>query len=45
MAWAMELGLKDAVKLLEASLGEETNTDQTLTQLAKASANARAQAA
>jgi ferritin-like metal-binding protein YciE len=44
-AWASELGLNDAVKLLEASLEEETKTDQTLTQLAKASANARAQAA
>jgi len=44
-AWAEELGLKDAVKLLDATLAEETKTDKTLTQLAEASANQRAQAA
>jgi ferritin-like metal-binding protein YciE len=39
--WANQLGLKDAVPLLKANLAEEEATDQKLTQLAKASANAK----
>lgn len=41
IAWANELGLKDAVPLLKANLAEEEATDRKLTQLALASANAR----
>jgi ferritin-like metal-binding protein YciE len=44
-AWATELGLNDAVKLLDATLAEETKTDKTLTELAEAAANQRARAA
>jgi ferritin-like metal-binding protein YciE len=44
-AWAGELGFKDAVKLLDATLAEETKTDKALSELAEASANSRAQAA
>jgi ferritin-like metal-binding protein YciE len=43
--WARELGLDDAVKLLEATLGEEKMTDETLTQLAEREVNQHAQAA
>src|SRR3569833_258071 len=43
-AWAAELGLNDAVKLLDATQAEESKTDQTLSKLAQASANARAAA-
>ena len=32
--WASELGYKDAVKLLDATLKEEKNTDSTLSQIA-----------
>lgn len=39
--WAKQLGLKDAVPLLEANLAEEKATDETLTKLAKASANTK----
>jgi len=39
IAWAGQLGLKDAIPLLQTSLKEEEATDQKLTQLAKASAN------
>lgn len=39
--WANQLGLKDAVPLLEANLAEEKATDEKLTLLAKASANAK----
>ncbi|MGN6590446.1 MAG: YciE/YciF ferroxidase family protein [Sphingomicrobium sp.] len=44
-AWARELGLQDAVKLLDATLAEESKTDKLLSELAEASANSRAQAA
>jgi ferritin-like metal-binding protein YciE len=44
-AWATELGLQDAVKLLDATLMEENETDRALSELAEASANSRAQAA
>ncbi|MBW6424843.1 ferritin-like domain-containing protein [Rhizobium sp. XQZ8] len=37
--WANQLGLKDAVPLLQQNLAEEEATDKKLTQLAKASAN------
>ncbi|QGZ34640.1 ferritin-like domain-containing protein [Stappia indica] len=43
--WANELGLKDAAKLLQDTLKEEAKTDESLTKLADASANARAKAA
>lgn len=39
--WANQLGLKDAVPLLEANLGEEKATDERLTKLAKSSANTK----
>lgn len=41
-SWAQELGLKNAVKLLEQTLEEEKNTDKTLTQLAEARVNRNA---
>ncbi|MBY4593256.1 MULTISPECIES: ferritin-like domain-containing protein [Rhizobium] len=41
IAWANQLGLKDAVPLLQANLAEEVATDKKLTQLAQASANAK----
>ena len=37
--WANELGYKDAVKLLEATLAEESQTDEALTQLAESAVN------
>ena len=43
--WAGELGLNDAVRLLDATLKEEAKTDEDLTKLADASANQRAKAA
>ncbi|TWH31060.1 MULTISPECIES: ferritin-like domain-containing protein [unclassified Aminobacter] len=43
--WAQELGLNDAVALLEQTLEEESKTDTDLTALADASANQRAKAA
>ena len=39
--WAKQLGLKDAVPLLQENLSEEEATDKKLTALAKASANAK----
>ena len=42
--WAEELGMADAVKLLDATLQEESKTDSDLTKLADASANDRAKA-
>ena len=39
--WAGQLGLKDAVPLLQANLDEEKATDEKLTGLAKSSANAK----
>ncbi len=41
--WAAELGLKDAVKLLDATLKEEKNTDTTLSELAEAEVNKHAE--
>ena len=43
--WAAELGLDEAVKLLEATLAEEKKTDETLTKLAQSEVNQHAQAA
>jgi ferritin-like metal-binding protein YciE len=37
--WAGQLGLKDAVALLDATLQEEVETDQLLSQLGSAKAN------
>ena len=43
--WAADLGLNEAVKLLDMTLGEEKKTDETLTQLAQSEVNQHAQAA
>jgi ferritin-like metal-binding protein YciE len=43
--WAQELGLNQSVKLLQATLGEEKKTDETLTQLAESQVNQHAQQA
>jgi ferritin-like metal-binding protein YciE len=43
--WAAELGLKEAVKLLDETLAEEKKTDETLTRLAEQEVNQHAQAA
>ena len=43
--WATELGMKDAVKLLDETLKEEAQTDEDLTRIAETSANAKARAA
>jgi ferritin-like metal-binding protein YciE len=43
--WASELGLNDAVELLDVTLNEEKNTDAALTQLGESVANQQAQAA
>jgi ferritin-like metal-binding protein YciE len=41
--WANELGLKDAVSLLDATLQEEKKTDATLTKIAETVVNREAQ--
>ena len=41
-SWAQELGLEDAVPLLEQTLEEEKKTDELLTQLAEARVNQKA---
>ena len=43
--WASELGLDQAVKLLDATLAEEKNTDQALSRLAESEVNQHAQTA
>ena len=43
--WAQELGLSEAVTLLQATLDEEKRTDEILTQLAEAVVNQEAEAA
>jgi ferritin-like metal-binding protein YciE len=43
--WAQELGLEEAVKLLDATLAEEKKTDELLTELAESSVNQHAEAA
>jgi ferritin-like metal-binding protein YciE len=44
-AWAEELGLTQAVKLLDATLSEEKNTDASLSKLAESVINQQAEAA
>ncbi|HEU5273814.1 MAG TPA: ferritin-like domain-containing protein [Xanthobacteraceae bacterium] len=43
--WASELGLDEAVKLLETTLSEEKSTDEALTELAESEVNQHAEAA
>ena len=43
--WAAELGLSEAVQLLEQTLGEEKKTDATLSEIAESAVNQEAQAA
>jgi ferritin-like metal-binding protein YciE len=43
--WANELGYKDAVKLLDATLKEEKSTDSALSQLAESEVNQHAESA
>src|SRR6476646_3124295 len=45
IAWAEELGLEDAVALLQDTLEEEKATDETLSDIAKTSINQEAEAA
>ena len=45
IAWAEELGLEDAVSLLEETLEEEEATDEALTEIAKTAINQQAEAA
>ncbi|WP_313618013.1 ferritin-like domain-containing protein [Agrobacterium sp.] len=40
--WATQLGMKEAAKLFEQTLGEESATDATLSKLGVASANVKA---
>jgi ferritin-like metal-binding protein YciE len=40
--WAQQLGLMEAVQLLDATLAEEKKTDELLTKLATASVNQKA---
>ena len=42
--WAQQLGIKDAVRLLDQTLQEEKRTDEALTSLAEASVNLEAAA-
>lgn len=42
-AWAQQLGLAEAVKLLDATLAEESKTDEALTKLAQTAVNSAAQ--
>ncbi len=42
--WAVQLGMKEAVKLLDATLQEEKKADALLTQIAEKTVNANAQA-
>src|SRR5665213_4054050 len=43
--WAKELGLNDAVRLLQETLSEEKETDVTLSEIAEGSVNQHAEAA
>ena len=43
--WANELGYNDAIKLLDATLNEEKNTDSTLSQIAESEVNRHAETA
>lgn len=42
-SWAQQLGYKDAVSLLDATLKEESQTDEALSKLAETAVNAAAQ--
>ncbi|MGM4917165.1 DUF892 family protein [Tardiphaga sp. 813_E8_N1_3] len=42
--WAMELGMKDAVRLLDETLNQEKKTDESLSVLAKSAVNLAAAA-
>jgi ferritin-like metal-binding protein YciE len=42
-AWAQQMGLTEAVTLLDATLQEETKTDEALTKLAEKAVNSAAQ--
>ena len=42
--WAQQLGMRDAVPLLDATLQEEKKTDESLTQLAESAVNVAAAA-
>jgi len=42
-AWAQQLGHAEAVKLLDATLAEESKTDEALTKLAQTAVNSAAQ--
>jgi ferritin-like metal-binding protein YciE len=44
-AWARELGMNEAVRLLDETLKEEIKTDQTLTKIAESAINQHAEAA
>jgi ferritin-like metal-binding protein YciE len=44
-AWAEQLGMKEAVRLLDATLKEEKKADATLTEIAESNANQQAEAA
>jgi ferritin-like metal-binding protein YciE len=44
-AWAEELGLEEAVSLLDATLNEEEETDEKLSELAESAINQKAEAA
>jgi ferritin-like metal-binding protein YciE len=44
-AWAEELGLDQAVRLLDATLQEEKNADRTLSEIAESRVNRQAEAA
>ena len=43
--WAEQLGFNDAIRLLDATLSEEKNTDEALTELADTKINEQAEAA
>jgi ferritin-like metal-binding protein YciE len=44
IAWANQLGMKDAATLLNQTLEQEYNADRTLTELAESSLNRQAAA-
>ena len=44
IAWAEQLGMKDAVPLLQQTLDQEYNADRTLTEIAESSLNRQAAA-
>ncbi len=45
ITWASELGLNNSAKLLKETLGEEKETDETLSELAESAVNQHAQEA